>query len=223
MTATLQHKSGAFEVQDVTAAGTFSGYGSVYGNVDSYQECMAGGCFKDSLEAWSAKGAMPAMLWQHRSGEPVGVYTAMREDDRGLYVEGRLALKTQRGAEAYELLSMKAIGGLSIGFVSRDDSVDKATKIRTIKKADLWEVSLVTFPANDQARVDQVKAVEDIQNMSDVERYLREVGGATRSEAKAMTGKLMQLARREVAGGVVTLDSQAITEALQRRIQVLAA
>ena len=141
-----------FEVKAVSDDGLFSGYGSVFGVLDSYKEIVAPGAFAESLQ-----GRMPALLWQHRSGEPIGVYTAVREDAVGLYVEGKLALKTARGAEAYELLKMRALSGLSIGFVSREDSYDKVSGIRTLKKVDLWEVSLVTFPANDAARISGVK------------------------------------------------------------------
>ena len=108
-----------FEVKAVSDDGLFSGYGSVFGVLDSYKEVVAPGAFAESLQ-----GRMPALLWQHRAGEPIGVYTAVREDAVGLYVEGKLALKTARGAEAYELLKMRALSGLSIGFVTREDSYD---------------------------------------------------------------------------------------------------
>ena len=123
------HRDMPFQVKSVNEDGTFSGYGSVFNVVDSYQEIVVPGAFKDSLESRT-----PSLLWQHRSGEPIGVYTKLAEDTVGLQVEGRLALKTARGAEAYELLKMGAISGLSIGFVTREDSYDKVTGIRTLKK-----------------------------------------------------------------------------------------
>ena len=154
----------AFEIKSVKDDGTFTGYGSVFGVVDSYQEIVAPGAFTESLQS-----RMPSLLWQHRSGEPIGVWPVVKEDNIGLQVEGKLALKTSRGAEAYELLKMGAISGLSIGFMTREDSYDKLTGIRTLKKVDLWEVSLVTFPANDSARVSQVKSIESIQNYAAAE------------------------------------------------------
>ena len=117
-----------FEVKAVSDDGLFSGYGSVFGVLDSYKEVVAPGAFSESLQ-----GRMPALLWQHRAGEPIGVYTAVREDAVGLYVEGKLALKTARGAEAYELLKMRALSGLSIGFVTREDSYDKVAGVRWFK------------------------------------------------------------------------------------------
>lgn len=177
-----------FKVKAVSDDGLFSGYGSVFGVVDSYQEVVAPGAFKESLE-----GRTPSLLWQHRSGEPIGVYSKVHEDNIGLHVEGKLALKTARGAEAYELLKMGAISGLSIGYVTREDTYDKVTGVRTLKKLDLWEVSLVTFPANDSARVATVKSIESISSLADAEAFLRDAGGLSRREAVAVLARIKSL------------------------------
>ena len=180
-----------FKIKAVSEDGLFSGYGSVFGVIDSYKEVVAPGAFAESLSQRT-----PALLWQHRSGEPIGVYSALREDQTGLYVEGKLALKTARGAEAYELLKMGAISGLSIGFVTRDDSYDRVTGIRTLKKVDLWEVSLVTFPANESARVSGVKSIETIESLADAEAFLRDAGGFSRREATAFVSRIKSLRGR---------------------------
>lgn len=177
-----------FKIKAVSEDGLFSGYGSVFGVVDSYKEVVVPGAFSESLQ-----GRMPALLWQHRSAEPIGVYTTVKEDSVGLYVEGKLALKTARGAEAYELLKMNALNGLSIGFITREDSYDKVSGIRTLKKIDLWEVSLVTFPANDASRVAAVKGIESINSFSGAEAYLREAGGLSRRESLALIARIKSL------------------------------
>lgn len=183
-----------FEVKKINEDGTFTGYGSVFGVKDGYDEIVVAGAFTESLAS-----KMPSLLWQHRSGEPIGVYTEAKEDSVGLALTGKLALKTARGAEAYELLKMGAITGLSIGFVTREDSYDKVTGIRTLKKVDLWEVSLVTFPANDAARVTGLKSF-DPENLPDIrtfERFLRE-SGFSKSQAVAIASRgLSYLLRSE--------------------------
>ena len=186
-----------FEIKSVAADGTFEGYGSVFGVIDSYKEVVDRGAFAESLADWQGKKRMPALLWQHRSGEPIGVWSIMREDDLGLRVEGKLALKTTRGAEAYELLQMRAISGLSIGYVTREDSYDKVTGVRTLKKLDLWEVSLVTFPANDAARVSTVKSIELIESLKDAESLLRDAGGFSRRDATALVARIKTVAQSE--------------------------
>lgn len=181
----LKHLDVPFKVKAVSDDGLFSGYGSVFGVVDSYQEIVVAGAFTDSL-----KNRQPSLLWQHRSGEPIGIYPVVKEDAVGLYVEGKLALKTARGAEAYELLKMGAISGLSIGFQVRDESYDRVTGITTLKTLDLWEISLVTFPANEAARITGVKSVDEIENLKDAEAFLREAGGFSKSQAQGVIARI---------------------------------
>ena len=220
----MKYQDGRLEIKDVTASGSFSGYGNVYGIVDEGDDIVLNGAFGDSLSEWASKGRMPALLWQHNSRQPIGAYQSMKEDPVGLYVEGKLALKTQLGAEAYELLKMDAISGLSIGFMTREDSYDQKTGIRTIKKGDLYECSLVTFPMNDSSRVAAVKSIEEIGDLSGAESYLREVGGVSRSQAKALVSRIHALARREGAPAPDQSEElKAITELLSRRNALLAA
>jgi len=209
---TIQRRDFAFEVKEISESGSFSGYGSVFGVVDSYGEIVAQGAFKDSLAAHKAKNTMPAMLWQHRSAEPMGVFTKMEEDSVGLLVEGQIAMKTQRGAEAYELLKMRAISGLSIGFVPRNETRDKVTGITTLTAVDLWETSLVTFPANDAARVQGVKNVEMISDLRSAEKYLRDLG-MSRSESVAFISRVKSLGQSDSDEG----DLQLLADALARR------
>lgn len=197
----MKTRNFAFEVKSLNDDGSFSGYGSMFGNVDSYNEVVAPGAFKASLKDWASKDALPSMLWQHDSTQPIGVYTSMKEDASGLMVEGRLLKDdVQKAAEAYALLKAKAISGLSIGFVTKSDQVDKKTGTRTLLDVDLWEVSLVTFPANTQARVDAVKEAlihGDLPSLPEFERFLREAG-FSKSQATAIAGKgLGELLRSE--------------------------
>lgn len=196
------------EIREVTPEGTFSGYGSVFGVLDTYSDRVAPGAFRASLAEHRGAGTMPALLWQHDQRQPIGVYTAMKEDERGLLVEGKLALKTRQGAEAHELLQMKAISGLSIGFVTVKSERDEKSGVRTVKQADLWEVSLVTFPANGAARVANVKAADRIRRPQDFEAFLRDEGGYSHSRARAIASVGFKAAmdlRDEDAGGVSDL------------------
>lgn len=208
-----------FELKSISDTGTFEGYGSVFGVKDSYDEIVAPGAFAETLANHKAAGTMPALLWQHRSGEPIGVYTSMSEDSIGLKVSGQLALKTTRGAEAYELLKMGAISGLSIGFMPREDSYDKLTGITTLKKVDLWETSLVTFAANPAAQVTGVKGIEEIENLRDAERRLRD-SGMSRTEAVTFISRIKSLLGQSDSdeGGM-----KEIVEALKRRDSVYTA
>lgn len=171
----------------------FSGYGAVFGNRDSYGDVIQKGAFRDTLKEAKKSGNWPAMLMQHggwgmgaEDMMPVGIWTSMEEDDIGLKIEGKLA-DTTRGREAYGLLKMSprpAITGLSIGYMAKEFILGTKPDEprRTLKKIDLLEVSLVTFPANDLARVESVKSGLDIRI---AEQALRDAG-FSRSEAKAI-------------------------------------
>lgn len=178
---TLETKEGAPD-------GTFEGYGAVFGNVDRDSDIVAPGAFTDSL-----KTRLPALLWQHNAKEPIGRFDVVREDKKGLYVKGRLSTEG-RGREAYDLLKMGALDGLSIGFVTKEAQRSRASGTRTITKADLMEVSLVTFPANEMARISNVKQRTDLMHPEHIEdsrtfeRFLRD-NGFSRSRAKAITAK----------------------------------
>ena len=160
----MNHLFSPFEVKASSDDdGTFTGYGSTFGNVDSYGDTVAKGAFSKSIaDAKSGAAPWPVMLSQHDSHTPIGVWTDMSENDKGLRLQGQLAVKTRRGLEAYNLLKMKprpALNGLSIGYRVRDAELHRTGPIkRTLKAIDLVECSLVTFPADKFARVASVKA-----------------------------------------------------------------
>ena len=161
-----------------------TGYGAVFGNVDSYGDVIAPGAFAKSLAAIKAGDkSMPAMLLSHNpEALPVGVWTEMSEDGHGLRVKGKL-LDTTQGMDTYKALKAGAITGLSIGFRPVEYALRSKPDEprRTLKSVDLLEVSVVGFPANDKARVLSVKA-DEITTIRDLEHTLRDAG-FTKSEA----------------------------------------
>lgn len=199
--SSIQLREADFSVKALKDDGTLTGYGSVFGVVDSYKEIVAPGAFAKSLAASAAKGRPLPMLWQHRSGEPIGLWTAVSEDEYGLRLEGRLLKDEVRLAgEAYALLKANVISGLSIGYWVRQSSYDEKTGVRTLIELDVEEVSLVTFPANEEARIDAVKfklAHGGLPTMKEFESILREAGfSKTRAACIASKG-YAELVRRE--------------------------
>jgi len=158
--------------------GEIEGYGSVFDNVDHGGDIVAPGAFANSLRG----GRKVKMLMQHDPDKVIGVWDEVAEDEKGLRVRGRLLTKVRRGAEAYELVRAGAVDGLSIGFRTVK-SMDRNGK-RVIMQADLWEVSLVTFPMNEMARVDGVKAADLTRR--EMERLLTQDAGLCRSVAREL-------------------------------------
>lgn len=162
--------------------GEFEGYASVFNNVDLGNDVIKQGAFRKSLKARGHLGVK--LLYQHKSDMPIGVFDEIKEDEHGLYVKGRLALKSTAGRDAYELLKMGALDGMSIGFRPNPKEItyDKRSKKRMIGEVDLMEISLVTFPMNPKATVLSVKA--NVVSIREWENGLRDAFNLSRSEAK---------------------------------------
>ncbi len=175
---------------------TFTGYGAVFGNVDSYGDVIQKGAFTKSIAEAKTSGQWPAMLLQHGGWGlsaddmmPAGLWTDLEEDDHGLKLAGKMA-PTQRGKDAYTLMKMDprpAITGLSIGYIpvkwKMRSNADEPR--RTLEEVKLMEVSLVTFPANSKARIQSVKQEVSIRT---AERALRDAG-FSQSEAKRIVSE----------------------------------
>lgn len=133
-------------------AGIVSGYAALFGIlVPGFNEMVTRGAFKRTLAEHRAAKTKPIMLWSHDPTQPVGLWTDLTEDDRGLKVSGQILDTTRRGKETRALFAAGAVSGLSIGFRARKDSFDK-TGVRMISDVDLAEISLVAIPAQPGAR-----------------------------------------------------------------------
>lgn len=136
---------------DVLGPGQFEGYAAVFGVADGAGDVVAPGAFAQSLRARPPRAVR--LLYQHFAHEPIGVWEAIREDGRGLYVRGRLSAGVQRAREVLALLAEGAIDGLSIGFRTRRAARDPATGHRILQAVELWEISIVSFPLSPRARI----------------------------------------------------------------------
>lgn len=190
-----------FEIKAVQDDGSFNGYGSVWDVVDSYNEIVARGAFTESLAEIQAKGRPVPILWQHRSSEPIGAWSNLKEDERGLFGDGQILLDAGAMEQrAFAHMKARTVTGLSIGYWVRESSWDEKTGVRTLTKLDLVEISLVTFPANDDARVEAVKfklAHGELPTDREFEKFLREAGFSKTRAAGLVGNGLEEIRRRE--------------------------
>jgi len=178
---------GKLELKSVAEDGTFEGYASLFNTEDLGHDVIAPGAFLESLRAKGA--AQIKMLFQHDAAEPIGVWEEVREDAKGLYVRGRLMTAVAKAREVLALMKAGALDGLSIGFKALKSRRDAKTGVRRIEKADLWEISVVTFPMLPGARVASVKArpfASRLPTEREFERWLTRDAGLSRSEARAL-------------------------------------
>ncbi len=173
----------------VEADGTFEGYASIFNREDMGHDIVLPGAFRDSLAARGSLGIK--LLFQHDADQPIGVWTSLEENSRGLFARGRLMRDVAKAREVHSLMRAGALDGLSIGFRTVKGRRDRTTGVRRPEKVDLWEISIVTFPLLPEARVAAVKSrpFEEAQPAArDFERWLTREAGLTRSEARAFMG-----------------------------------
>ena len=212
----MKYLNRPLEIKAVNQDGLFSGYASVFEEIDSYRDIVKRGAFEKTLADTESKGRAVPILWQHDASKPIGVYTSLKEDERGLYVEGQLNMDVQQAREALSLLRQKALSGISIGYNSVRYDTDVKSGVRRLYELKLYEASLVTFPACDSARVTDVKTIladGNLPSLPEFEDFLCEAG-FSRSQAKAIAGNgLTKLIRREVGS-----DED---DAIQRALAIL--
>jgi len=192
-----------FEVkaEDIKEDGTFEGKASLFDNQpDAHRDLVARGAFVETLAAGGRNKTGIAMLYQHRTDKIPGVWLSLQEDTKSLRVKGQLALETQLGKEVHEIMKLGIKTGmwkfsLSIGYDTQEYEMqevkvgDTKIKVRLIKKAELWEISIVTFPAKLGAtvtgvkklidKVDELKlkeGMEDAETVREAEDILRDSG-----------------------------------------------
>ena len=193
-----------FKEIDQDDDGSFEGYASVFNNKDLGNDVIRRGAFLESISERSPKGVK--LLYQHKSDEPIGVIDSLEEDSKGLKIKGRLAMGTQKGKEVFELMKMGALDSMSIGYRLKPDGYkyDPKDKRRIIKSVDLMEISLVTFPMNPKAKVTKVKLAE--MTPTEIEKYLRDVGGMSVSLAKESAPILYKSFNRQLRDVVDSVE-----------------
>ncbi|WP_284074085.1 HK97 family phage prohead protease [Acinetobacter nosocomialis] len=183
-----------FKMQEQTVQedGFFSGYLAVFDNIDSHGDVIRKGAFLKTIEEWNSKGKYPAIFWNHDPDEPIGVFTLMREDEKGLYVEGRLLISDiVRAKSTYALMKVKAIDGMSIGYITIQATQDPQTMIRELLELELVEGSIVAFPSNPNSLISSVKSkLQDgeLPSLPEFEKFLRE-SGFSKTQATVIASK----------------------------------
>lgn len=173
---TLHNSLPLFETR-ATGEGVIEGYGATFDGIDSYGDSIKAGAFAESIQR-----AAPLMLWQHRQDSPIGRWTDLREDSRGLYVRGQINMATAAGRDAYSHLREQDISGLSIGYRIPPGGAESRGDVRLLKAIDLAEISVVSMPADPRARVTAVKSHRP-ETLRELERALQDLGYSRRQAA----------------------------------------
>jgi HK97 family phage prohead protease len=172
-------------------SGRFAGYAYVFWGVDSYGDTIIRGAYESTLRG----NGKPKMFFNHDSYTlPIGKWLAAKEDEHGLFVEGELTAGNPQADAVRAALKHGTVDGLSIGYYLKKGDFDETEEGRVIRKVSkLVEVSIVTFPADEAARVDltSVKSedIDGLETVRDFERFLRDAGGLSKGLATALTSR----------------------------------
>lgn len=177
-----ERKATRFDMKSVKEDGSFEGYASLFGEEDLGRDVVMPGAFRNSLAKRGPRGIK--MLYQHDPNEVIGIWLKLKEDIRGLFVEGKLLPDVGRSREVLSLMRAGAIDGLSIGYHVVKARADARTGLRHLIEVDLWEISVVTFPMQPEARISAVKAARPTER--EFERWLTRDAGFSRSDARTI-------------------------------------
>lgn len=192
----MNTKEFTLDIKAVDEAGVIEGWASTFGGApDAYGDVVVPGAFADSLVRHKREGTAPLMLFGHRASEvPIGGWDDLAEDGKGLWVKGTIDLDDPLGGRVHRALKNKRMRGLSIGYATKREQRDeKNPAINRLLEVDLFEISIVTFPANRRATVTAVKAESELRNrlaagdrltVREWERLLKEHFALSNSEAE---------------------------------------
>ncbi len=217
-----------YDVKAIKEDGSFKGYGSTFDQKpDAHGHIIMSGAFQKSLRRGGRNRTGVMMLRSHNPDRIPGIWTDLHEDHKGLYNEGQLFVgsndATELGRETHALLRHKAIQHESIGYdLPRDKSGavkpsayerDEKKGWTYLKEIELYEISLVAFPANVNARVTRVKdMLMQAETAREFENALRE-SGLSKSVAQYIT-KLVRPSLRDVGTGAGEQDKGGDTAAI---------
>lgn len=197
----MEHKLFSLEAAEVKFSadkpGFFAGYASKFHGVDAFGDTILPGAYAKTLEG---RTRPVQMRWNHR-GPVIGKFTTIKEDAIGLYVEGELTPGHSVAEDARASMKHGAVTGLSIGYRIPEGGSEKSEHGgRLLKQIDLVEISVVESPADAHAQISSVKsAIEEAESLKEIESLLRDVGGFTRDDVKALISRIKSMAQRDVA------------------------
>lgn len=203
--ASLPMKTRSFDLdfeirEDGEGEGIFEGHAAIFDKENSHGEIVQRGSFKDTLKSRGTKGVK--MLFSHDRAMPIGKWTELREDSKGLFVRGQLLMQLDKAKEAFLLMREGILDGLSIGFRVLEDTFDREKEVLLLNKIDLREISLVLMPSAEDALVSKVRdaSPEDITTKLELEKALRNAG-FSRSTSQYIVAGWSPPARRNAEGG----------------------
>ncbi len=207
----MQFFSQATEIKSVTPSGEFTGYASVFGNVDRDGDIIMAGAFR---EMDLTNDGMIRVLHSHQPTKPIGK-AKVTSDNQGLRVEGRLNLSVREAQDMHALMLDHTVSSMSIGYDVLPNGASIKNGIRHLTALKLWEISPVAFAANPEARIASVKSATSCADIRGFEAMLKEIGFSNRESKRLASRGWAGLAGDELS------EAERIAERLDELTQLL--
>lgn len=188
-----------FDVKASEDGAGFTGYASVFDNIDAYGDIMRKGAFTKSLADYGKDGAGVPAYWGHRMDDPmmnIGITTRAVEDDHGLLVEVRLGETTEVEKQVRRLLLEGRVKQMSFAF----DYVEAAwvekegeSSFYEVREVRLHEVSVVPVGANQETEILSAKARDVVPHRKDADAAAEVVAEVEQAEADVMAELVGQM------------------------------
>ena len=186
----------ALEMKELNADNKFfqfEGYASTFGNIDRTDDVIVNGAFSKSIAQLQSDLKQLPILWQHDRDTPLGVYFEVKEDEKGLFVKGRMPKSdTFVSGRVIPQMEVGSITKMSIGFWIMEREYREDDGVRIIKEADVFEISLVTLPANPKADITGMKSLDEVKTLADIESFLKS-HNISNKQAETIISKVTEL------------------------------
>jgi HK97 family phage prohead protease len=180
------------------AQGAFAGLASTFG-LDRQGDMIEPGAFDATLADWSTRNFAIPLLWQHDQGQPLGAISTASAAADGLRVSGQIVTTTPGGAHAHAL-AMAGSLSMSIGYTVPAGKARTVNGVRHLSAIDLHEISLVSVPANPDARITEIKSAAQCRSIREFEALARDALGLSSRDAKAVASKAWPVLQRDADG-----------------------
>ena len=143
--------------------GKISGYFSTYDEEpDSYGDIVAPGAFTETIKAREATGHPFPLCFNHNMDAVIGTVDSIEDTEKGPLITASF-LNTEKAQEVREMVKSGAIYQFSFAYDVKGweepTEEQKAKGIANVlTKVDLYEVSVVVVPANQNAVVTDIKS-----------------------------------------------------------------
>lgn len=135
-----------------TEEGIFSGYITVWDQIDDYNSKFRKGSFERTI-----KEDLPKVKVFYNHSDLIGKAIEVIEDNKGVLASGKINLETRAGKDTWEFLKDGTINGLSFRFrTTKPDKFEKG--IRVIQEIELMEFGPVVFPSGKQSLITDIRA-----------------------------------------------------------------